>query len=54
MKPFRGVNAAKIRYLSNDEARRLLNACDGDFRTLVAPALQTGARYQELAQTASE
>jgi integrase len=50
VKPFKGVNAAKVRYLSNDEARRLLNACDGDFRVLVAAALQTGCRYQELAR----
>ena len=50
VKPFRGVNAAKVRYLSNDEARRLLNATEGDFRLLLATALQTGARYQELAR----
>ena len=50
VKPFKGVNAAKLRYLSNDEARRLINASDGDFRVLVIAALQTGCRYQELAR----
>ena len=50
VKPIQGVNAARVRYLSNAEARRLINACDGDFRNLVTSALQTGARYQELAR----
>jgi integrase len=50
VKPFRGVNAAKVRYLSNDEARRLLNATEGDFRVLLTAALVTGCRYQELAR----
>ena len=31
------------------EAKRLLNACDPDFRLLVQAALETGARYSELA-----
>ena len=33
---------------SIDEAQRLINACDPDFRPLVQAALQTGARYGEL------
>jgi integrase len=48
VKPFRSVDAARLRYLSIDEARRLINACDPDFRPLVQAALQTGARYGEL------
>ena len=32
------------------EAQRLINAAQGDFRVLVQAALQTGARYQELAR----
>jgi integrase len=47
-KPFQGVEAARVRYLSLDEATRLLNACEPDFRKLVRGALETGARYGEL------
>jgi integrase len=32
------------------EAQRLLNAAQGDFRNLAQAALQTGARYSELAR----
>lgn len=46
--PFKGVGVARKRYLTHDEARRLINAAHGDFRTLVQAALQTGARYGEL------
>src|SRR4051795_12730032 len=42
------VDAARLRYLSDDEARRLANACPTDFRALVTGALLTGARYGEL------
>jgi integrase len=48
VKPFRRVEAARGRYLSLAEAKRLINACDPDFRPLVQAALQTGARYGEL------
>jgi integrase len=44
------VGAARLRYLSVAECRRLVNACDPDFRALVEAALQTGARYSELAR----
>ena len=46
--PFRSVDVARLRYLSVAEARRLINACDPEFRPLVQAALQTGARYGEL------
>jgi integrase len=49
VRPFRQVDAARLRYLSDDEARRLANACPQDFRALVTAALLTGARYGELA-----
>jgi integrase len=47
-KPFKAVDAARVRYLTVEEAQRLINACGGDFRLLVIGALQTGARYGEL------
>jgi integrase len=50
VKPFRGVDIPRARYLSVAECQRLLNACDPEFRILVQAALQTGARYQELAR----
>jgi integrase len=46
--PFQEADAARLRYLQIDEARRLINACDADFRALVLMALATGARYSEL------
>ncbi len=48
VKPFRGVVAARVRYLKTEEARQLINAAEGDFRDLVQAALQTGCRYGEL------
>ena len=48
VKPFRGVDAARIRYLTVGEARRLINAADPEFKPLVQAALQTGCRYGEL------
>jgi integrase len=48
VRPFDGVNVARVRYLQVAEAKRLINACDPDFRLLVQAALETGARYGEL------
>lgn len=48
VKPFRGVSAARVRYLDIAEAKRLINASDSDFRSLVRAALETGCRYGEL------
>jgi integrase len=46
---FRGVDAARVRYLSMEEARRFLNACDpAEFHPLARGALETGCRYGEL------
>jgi integrase len=50
VEPFHSVTAARIRYLSVAEAKRLLNACPVDFRKIVQAALQTGGRYGQLAQ----
>lgn len=49
VRAFREVDAARLRYLGDDEARRLTNACPADFRALVTGALLTGCRYGELA-----
>lgn len=48
VEPFENVDAARVRYLTVAEAKRLLNACKPDFRKLVQGALETGARYGEL------
>lgn len=48
VEPFENVEAARIRYLSVAEGKRLINASDPDFRDLVRAALMTGARYGEL------
>lgn len=50
VKPFPSVERQRSRFLSTDEARRLLNACSPDLRPLVQAALLTGARYGELCQ----
>ena len=48
VKPFKHVDEAVVRYLSEDEVIWLVNACDPDFRLLVQAALLTGCRYSEL------
>jgi integrase len=50
VKGFQGATAARIRFLTVDEARRLVNACDANFRPLVEAGLTTGCRYSELAR----
>jgi integrase len=48
VKPFREADSAKIRYLTDKEAVRLVNVCEDDLCSLVSAALLTGARYGEL------
>ena len=48
VKPFREADAPKIRYLSHDEAQRLVNASAPGFRPLIQCALLTGCRYGEI------
>ena len=48
VKPYRAVDAPRIRFLSVDECRRLINAAEVDLRALIRAALMTGARYGEL------
>jgi integrase len=50
VKPFKGVDAAKVRYLTDAEARRLVNAMDPAFRPMAQAAMLTGARYGSLAK----
>jgi integrase len=48
VRPFKSVETARVRYLSQAECNRLVNACKPDFRNLVRGALLTGCRYSEL------
>jgi integrase len=50
VQPFENVNAARLRYLTVAEAKRLINAAEPAFRRLVRAALETGARYGELSR----
>jgi integrase len=54
VRAFREADAAKLRHLSDDESRRLTNACPPDFRVLVTAALLTGCRYGELTVMTAE
>ena len=48
VRPFPKVDVPRIRFLTEDEAVRLANACSTEFRPLFRAALLTGARYGEL------
>lgn len=48
VKAFRSVDASRLRYLSDDETRKIVNGCDPNFRALVVAAIMTGCRYGEL------
>jgi integrase len=54
VKSFREADAPIVHFLSDDECRRLVNACDGAFRDLVRAALLTGCRYGELTRMRCE
>jgi integrase len=49
VEPFEEVDAARVRYLTMDEGRRLINTAEGAFRNLVRAGLMTGCRFGELA-----
>jgi integrase len=51
VKPFSNVEGVRLRVLTDDESRRLVNACQPGFRCLVQCALFTGARYGDLCKT---
>jgi integrase len=46
--PFKNAESARIRFLTDAEAVRLVNAADPGFRPMIQAALLTGARYGEL------
>lgn len=48
VKPFKNVDVPRVRFLTEDEAVRLVNASSAEFRPLLRAALLTGARYGEL------
>jgi integrase len=48
VKPFKAVSSSRVRYLTIAEQRKLVEACEPDFRILVQAALFSGARYGEL------
>ncbi|MAZ00134.1 MAG: integrase, partial [Micavibrio sp.] len=54
VKPYRGVDTAKIDFLRINECGRLVNACDPVFRPVVQAALFTGCRYGELTRLKTE
>jgi integrase len=48
VRPLPEASATRERFLSADEATRLINVCAGGFKDLVAVALASGMRYGEL------
>ena len=53
VKPFREADAPVVRFLTLPQCKRLINACEKDFRQLVQGALLTGCRYGELIRMAA-
>lgn len=50
VKPFKGVAQSRMRFMSDEESRKLVLACDTDFKLLVQAAVFSGARYSEIAR----
>jgi integrase len=50
VRAFSETDAARVRYLSIAECVRLVNSADADFRPMIRAALETGARFSELAR----
>jgi integrase len=50
VRPFKGADSARVRFLSDHEQRRLVAAAEPDFRPLLTAALLTGIRYGDLAK----
>jgi integrase len=51
LKKFRAVDSARMRWLTEDETKRLLNACAPDLRRLAQGGLLSGCREGELLAT---
>jgi len=49
VKLFRNVDAPRVRYLTDNESKRLVNVSPPDLRLIVTAALLTGGRYGEIA-----
>lgn len=49
VRPFREADAARLRFLTAEESRRIVNAAGSEFRPMVVAGLLTGCRYGELA-----
>lgn len=54
VEPFENVDAARVRYLTVADAKRLINASSTEFRKVVQAALETGCRYGELTRLTSD
>jgi len=50
VKPFAQVDQRRTRFLSDDEARKIVDKCGSNFGLLVRAALFSGCRYGELAR----
>jgi integrase len=50
VRPFAQVDQRRTRFLTDDEARKLVEKCGPDFQLLVQAALFSGCRYSELAR----
>ena len=48
VKPFREVDAPRIRFLTDEEIARLVNACEPGLREIVVASILTGMRYGEI------
>ena len=53
-KPFAKVDVPKVRFLTPDEVKALINACEPDFCSLVKGALCSGMRFGELTRLTVE
>jgi integrase len=53
VRPLAKANATRVDFLSVEQARRLINAADPEFKMMIRAALSTGCRYGELCRLQS-